>query len=162
MNQSTESKNHRAYGALMLVFAGLAWAGAVYFAMVPKKELPPPVQASQVDVGSCKAALSELGYSVIERGDDLSLSEALSPFPQQQLEKASLAAVLCKTEMRSFCMGEGCERQGLVLTLKKPEVVRPAEPAKGSVGPGAPAARPALSSGPSKPTPGLEALEELK
>lgn len=130
MNAYKKSADNKFYGSILLTLGLIAWVGAVYFSVVPKKELPPPIQASQVDLASCKSALSELGFSVIERGDDLSISEALSAFPKEQLEKASLAASICKTEMRSFCMGEGCERQGLVMTIKKPEAPKPIETPK--------------------------------
>jgi len=117
-------------GGTFLATGLVAWAMAFFFAVIPNEEAPAPVIAAPViDLNSCQAALRDLGYSVtVENNSLLSAFEPLTSEPLKQLEKASLAATVCKLPMRTFCMGEGCEAPGLTLTLLRPVDGRSAPP----------------------------------
>lgn len=121
----------------------VAWLLAVYFAAVPAQPAPHPVIGTpSVDVNSCRTALTQMGFSATVKGNEITAFEALSSEPRLQLEKASVAAVLCKIPMKSFCMGEGCAQPGMTLVLQKPvELGRSARanPAEGVAAASAPA-----------------------
>lgn len=122
MNPEKQRSYNTVFGGIFLSVGILAWLGAIFFAVFPNEPAPAPVKAqAPIDMDSCRAALSTLGYSAsIENKVQIKAYEALSNDPKEQLEKASLAAVICKVPMREFCMGSGCPRPGVTLTLTAP------------------------------------------
>jgi hypothetical protein len=107
------------FGGLLLVLGLGAWGIAGYFAAVPRAPAPPKVATVAIDTASCQIALTELGYSVTDRGSEIIVFEPLGSMPREQLEKASIAVTLCRLPLATFCMGEGCSRPGVHLTLRK-------------------------------------------
>ena len=122
------------FGGILLGIGIFAWLFSFYFVVVPRDVAPPPIAASSVDLASCQSALADLGYSATEKASEVIAFEALSAMPREQLEKASIAANICHLPLNSFCMGEGCERPGLTLVLRKAVEVAPvaAEAAEGT------------------------------
>ena len=106
------------FGSIFVAVAALEWSLAAYFSLTPASPRPAPVvYASSVDIGSCRNTLGALGYRVETVGQDLRVYEPLSESPKEQLDKATMAAALCKMKMTQFCMGEGCEQPGVLLTI---------------------------------------------
>ena len=135
-------------GGVFLAVAAVEWALAAYFAVTPAPPRPAPVNPVQtVDINSCRTTLGAMGYRVETVADTLQLFEPLSESPKAQLDKATLAASLCKTKVNAFCMGEGCEQPGLSFALMPQKL--PAEKPKAA--PGAGSASKAASA--NKPTP---------
>lgn len=107
-------------GGIFIGTGVLAWLLAVAFAVLPNKEAPAPVtMAPYVDMASCAQALRVQGFVVEQAAAQV---EAYMPLAYDnlygQLEKASVAWNLCKVPVQSFCMGDGCEKPGMTLTLR--------------------------------------------
>lgn len=102
----------------------IAWAIALFFAVVPNDKAPAPVtMAPVVDLNSCKSALSQVGFQAELRANaEVVLMQDLATSGEgvkEQLQMASLASTLCKIPMHTFCMGEGCEAgAGMHMTLR--------------------------------------------
>lgn len=109
------------FGTLLLVTGLVAWGLTAYFAVTPKEAQPVAVSPAQapVDLGSCRNALAELGYSASVQQGKIQASTPLTDNPRDQLEKASTAVLLCKLALETFCIGEGCEIPGVSFTLKQ-------------------------------------------
>lgn len=129
MSPEQKRKFNTVFGSVFMASGAVAWLLTVYFAMTPNPPKPAPAHAAPVvDVASCRSALSTFGYEVGQAGDEVTLFEQLAQDPQQQLDKATMAASLCKFTLKKFCMGEACERPGLTMVLAKPvEAPRPAK-----------------------------------
>jgi hypothetical protein len=113
-------------GGTLIGVGTVAWAIALFFAVVPNAEAPAPVNAAPiVELNSCRATLNQLGFQATNRGGaDVVISQPMGENLQVQLEKASLAATVCKLPLHSFCMGEGCAAPGMEMVLRQPEAKR--------------------------------------
>lgn len=121
MTPEQKRKFNTVFGGIFLGTGIVAWMLTVYFAVSPNAPAPAPVlSAPSVSLTSCRDALSQLGYQVTLKEPDVTAFEPLSADPKEQLDRASVAALVCKIPMKSFCMGEGCEQPGLTLVLRKP------------------------------------------
>lgn len=109
------------FGTLLLATGLVAWGLTAYFAFTPNEAKPAATAAvrAPVDLGSCRNALAELGYSASVQQGKIQASTPLTDNPREQMEKASTAVLLCKLDMESFCIGEGCEIPGVSFTLKQ-------------------------------------------
>lgn len=111
-------------GGVLIGLGVLAWATSVFFAVVPNAPAPAPVIASPiVDLQSCRSALVSLGLKATVRNNvEVVIQEEISPQFEEQLERASLASVVCKLPMQSFCMGAGCTPSpGMHMVLAPPK-----------------------------------------
>lgn len=118
MSPEQKRKFNTTFGSLFFGVGLLAWGLTIYFAVTPNDPMPAPtVGESQIDPVSCRTALSTLGYEVTTQGADIVAFEPLSSQPKQQLERATMVSGLCKLPLKEFCMGEGCERPGVSITL---------------------------------------------
>jgi hypothetical protein len=126
MTPLQQQRFNTAMGGTFLGTGVVAWAVALFFAVVPNAEAPAPVNAAPVvELNSCRATLTQLGFNAsIRGGADIVISQPMGPNLQVQLEKASLAASVCKLPLQSFCMGTGCATPGMELVLRQPEVKR--------------------------------------
>ncbi len=150
MSPEQRRKFNTAAGGLFIGAGVVAWALAVYFAVTPNPPKPAPTAGTAlVDLGSCRSALSVLGYQATLKGDEIEAFEPMGADPKDQLERASVATTMCKLQMKTFCVGEGCEKPGLSFTL-----ARPANPT-----PKAAAAKPAQGA---KPAPGAKPAQGAK
>ncbi len=121
MTPEQSRKFNTAFGGLFIGAGVLAWMLAIYFAVAPNEPAPAPVMvSSSIDLGSCRNTLAELGYTATMQDGSVTAYEPLTTDPQAQLNRATVAALVCKIPMKSFCMGEGCEQPGLTLVLRKP------------------------------------------
>jgi hypothetical protein len=120
MNPDQRRQFNTSFGGVLLALGIIAWLLTIYFAAFPRAEVPALRNATSVDLSSCRSALGDLGYTATERPNEVSAFEPLSDDPQGQLEKASIAANLCHLKMHTFCIGEGCEKPGITLVLRKP------------------------------------------
>lgn len=129
MSPEQKRKFNTAMGSLFLVAGLVGWGLTVYFAVTPNPPKPAPTFVhAVVDLPSCAQTLQRLGYSETRIDNkDVVAFEAMSSDPKEQLDRATLAANVCKLEMKSFCMGEGCARPGLTLTLQMPQAMRTAQ-----------------------------------
>lgn len=124
MTPQSQQKFNTLTGSLLLVLGLFAWGTAVFYALVPNKEVPPPViTAPLVDQQSCVRALVDLGYqaSVNNTTKAVEAFERIGDDPERQLEKASLGVKVCGLQLQAFCAGEGCTpRPGISFTLVEP------------------------------------------
>jgi hypothetical protein len=121
MTPDQQRKFNTTFGGVFIGAGILAWMLAVYFAVKPNDPAPAPVVGlTTIDVKSCRTAWAQLGYLTTATNTDVSAYEALSDNPKEQLERASTAILACKLPLRSFCMGQGCERPGLSFMVRKP------------------------------------------
>lgn len=121
MTPEQTRKFNTAFGGLFIGAGVLAWMLAVYFSVAPNEPAPAPVVVnSSIDLGSCRNTLAELGYTANVQDGSVTAYEPLTADPQAQLNRATVAALVCRIPMKSFCMGEGCEQPGLTLVLRKP------------------------------------------
>lgn len=122
MSPEQQRKSNTVLGGVFLGTGAVAWILALFFAVVPNPPVPTPVSgASKVDLSSCRAALTELGYTATLEGPRIRLFEPLTASPKEQLEKASIAATVCKLQMKEFCMGTTCQNPGLsMILIEKP------------------------------------------
>ncbi|KWT98296.1 MULTISPECIES: hypothetical protein [unclassified Variovorax] len=132
MSPEQKRKFNTAAGSTFIAIGVFAWALTSYFAVTPSQARPAPTYSGAVvDLQSCAGTLRSLGYrDVAMKGDDIIIFEELSDAPKEQLERATLAATVCKLEMKSFCMGEACARPGMSLTVARPQAMREAAKAK--------------------------------
>jgi len=109
------------FGTLLLSVGLVSWGLTAYFAVTPQEPAPAPVASrAPVDLGSCRNALAELGYSAVVQQGKVEATTPLTGNPQEQLERASVAVLVCQLELESFCMGEGCDNPGVNFVLKQP------------------------------------------
>jgi hypothetical protein len=150
MSPEQKRKFNTAAGSAFIAIGLFAWGLTAYFAMTPSEARPAPTYGGAVvDLQSCAGTLRSLGYrDVAIKGDDIIVFEELSDAPKEQLERATLAATVCKLEMKSFCMGEACARPGMALTIARPQAMRDAAKVKPDA-----AAAPAKAAG-APPPPG--------
>lgn len=121
MTPEQQRKYNTIFGSVFLGVGVVAWLLTAYFAVTPNTPRPFPVlNAPSIDLPSCRNALSTLGYQVSVTGNDVTAFEALTDNPKQQLERATLAASICKIPLKSFCMGEGCEQPGVTIVVSRP------------------------------------------
>ncbi len=145
MSPEQRRKFNTAAGGLFIGAGVIAWALAAYFAVTPNPPKPVPVAGGAVvDIGSCRSALSVLGYQANLKGEEVEAFEPLGTDPKTQLDRASVATTMCKLQLKTFCMGEGCEKPGLSFTLARPVNAAP----KAAAGK---AAQPAGKGQPAKP-----------
>lgn len=137
MSPEQKRKFNTAAGGGFLAIGLFAWGLTAYFAFTPNPPKPVPVAAaSKIDLASCRSLLTNLGYSASVVGAEVTAFEELGTDPRHQLERASLATTACKLPLKSFCMGEGCERTGINLTLGGESTpAKPATPAATSPAP---------------------------
>lgn len=141
MTPEQKRKYNTVMGGFLLSVGIVAWMTTVYFAVAPAKPKPAPMNAAPtVDMNSCRSALAQLGYSATITGNEVKAYEPLTADPQAQLEKASIATLICKVNLQEFCIGTGCAQPGVTLVLrrttegneqvgpKKPEVKAPSPP----------------------------------
>lgn len=120
MTPEQKRKFNTVFGSVFLVGGFAAWALTAYFAVTPNPPRPFPVlNSASVDLASCRSALGALGYQATMKDRDVIAFEPLSDNPKQQLERASLAASVCKLPLKSFCMGEGCEQPGVTVVVTR-------------------------------------------
>lgn len=118
MTPEQKRKFNTFFGSAFLGAGLIAWGLTAYFAVTPNPPKPVPViGAATVDLGSCRSVLGSLGYEATVSDPTVTAYEPLSANPQEQLQKATLAAAVCKLPLKSFCMGDGCERPGLTLVV---------------------------------------------
>lgn len=138
-------------GGVLIGLGVLAWATAVFFAVVPNAPAPAPViNTPIVDLQSCRSALVSLGLRATVRNQvEVVVQEDISAQFEEQLERASLASVVCKLPMQSFCMGAGCTpAPGMHMVLSHPKDDTVAASARNNKPAAAPAAKPATTAKP--------------
>ena len=150
MTPQQQRRFNTTFGGVFVAAGLLAWMLAIYFAIKPNEKAPAPVIAAPtVDLQSCRAAWSQLGYLATATATDVTAYEALSADPKEQLDRATTAILLCKVPLRSFCMGQGCERPGLTFTVRKPLEAKHEQPVDSA----APASPATASPTPARPAP---------
>jgi hypothetical protein len=118
MSPEQKRKFNTVFGGVFLGGGIVAWALTVYFAMTPNPPRPTPVVGMPtIDLSSCRSVLAGFGYDAKVKDSDVIAYEPLSASPKDQLQKATLAATVCKLPMKSFCMGEGCAQPGLTVVV---------------------------------------------
>lgn len=118
MSPEQQRKSNTVLGGVFLGTGVVAWIMAMFFAVVPNPPVPAPShEAAKVDLNSCKTALGELGYVATIEGPRIRIFEPLTSSPKDQLEKASIAANMCRLTMKEFCMGTSCQNPGLTMVL---------------------------------------------
>ncbi len=121
MTPEQKRKFNTVFGGVFLGTGIVAWMLTMYFAVSPNEPAPAPViGAPSVNMTSCRDALAQLGYNATLKDQDVTAFEALSTDPKDQLDRATVAALVCKVPMKSFCMGDGCDQPGITLVLRKP------------------------------------------
>jgi len=121
MNPIQQQKFNTFVGGLFIGTGALAWLMAVAFAVLPNDEAPAPVtMAPYVDMNTCAQGLQRLGYQVETAGVQVVAHEALDPSGnvEPQLVRASVAWNLCRVPVTDFCVGGGCEKPGITLTVR--------------------------------------------
>lgn len=144
MSPEQKRKFNTVFGSVFMATGVFAWALTAYFAVTPNPKRPAPVVRSlSIDLPSCQKTLISLGYEATIKNKDVTAHEMLSATdPKGQLDRATIASTVCRLPMKSFCMGEGCERPGVTLVVTADEA------------PGHPAATPAkaaAATAPAKP-----------
>lgn len=135
MTPDQQRKFNTTFGGVFVAAGVLAWMLAIYFAVKPNDPAPAPVVGlTTIDLQSCRTAWAQLGYLASATETDVNAYEALSDNPKEQLERATTAVLLCKLPLRSFCMGQGCERPGVSFAVRKQVELRVEAPAP-DVGP---------------------------
>jgi hypothetical protein len=106
-------------GGLFLGLGVLAWGFATYYTFTPHAPKPAPTLASKVDFETCRQAVGAMGFSATEKeGGRIELRQTvIEEDAQRQLMTASLASSVCKMNLETFCMGEGCAEKGVSMTL---------------------------------------------
>lgn len=123
MTPEQKRKFNTVFGGIFFAVGSIAWALTAYFAVTPNPPRPHPVlNSASVDLASCRTALGSLGYQASVKDNDVTGYEPLSGNPKLQLERATLAASVCKMSLKSFCMGEGCEQPGVTVVVTRPPV----------------------------------------
>jgi len=111
-------KFNTVFGGMFIATGIFAWALAAYFAVTPNPPKPAPVvNGTSIDVPSCRNTLRALGYEVTVKGKDITAYESAITEPKLQLDRATVAATVCRLPLKSFCMGEGCERPGITIVV---------------------------------------------
>jgi hypothetical protein len=151
MSPEQKRKFNTVFGSVFITTGIFAWALTAYFAVTPNPKRPAPVvHGLAIDLPSCQKTLTSLGYEATIKNKEVTAHEMLSATdPKQQLDRATIAATVCRLPMKSFCMGEGCERPGVTLVVTADETaVRPsAAPSKPATAASGAAAKPAGSGG---------------
>jgi len=122
MSPEQKRKFNTLFGTVFLVSGIFAWGLAAYYAKTPNEPQPAPViGAKTVDLQSCATTLRSLGYPEVSvQKNDVIAHESLSMDPKAQLEKASIAATVCKLEVKYFCIGESCPQPGITIISTAP------------------------------------------
>lgn len=122
MSPEQKRKFNTATGIGFFVSGLVAWSMAVYFGMTPNPPKPAPVSnRAEVDMQSCVRAIQRIGFSEVSiKGSEIVAFERLGQDPKAQLERATLASLVCKLETKFFCMGESCARPGVTLISQAP------------------------------------------
>lgn len=105
-------------GLTMLLFGLLFFAGATYIYAHP----PAPTGDAELvagDVSTCKHTLENLGHIVRQQGDTLLVERTTQTFDnaERMLADASLGISSCGLPLQRFCMGTGCQPQGVSFAL---------------------------------------------
>ena len=139
MSPEQKRKFNTVFGGVFMVTGIFAWALTAYFAVTPNPPKPAPVVSGvTIDLASCQSSLRTLGYTVTMKDKDITAHEELSiPDPKAQLDRATVAATVCRLPMKSFCMGTGCEKPGVTIVVSADEHVgqaaaAPTKPAAGA------------------------------
>lgn len=121
MTPEQQKKFNTTFGGIFLSVGIIAWLLTFYFAMTPNAPAPAPmVAAPSVDLESCRAALGQMGFSASVKDREVTAFQSLGESPKNQLETASIATLMCKLPLKSFCMGDGCDQPGLTIVMRKP------------------------------------------
>jgi len=147
MSPEQKRKFNTTFGGVFLATGIFAWALTAYFAVTPNPPKPAPVASGvTIDLASCQNSLRALGYAVTMKDKDITAHEALSlEDPKTQLDRATVAATVCRLPMKTFCMGQGCEKPGVTLVVSADE--NGGRPAPTATAPAAAAASAASSTG---------------
>lgn len=123
MSPEQKRKFNTVFGGVFMATGIFAWALTAYFAVTPNAPKPAPVvSGTTIDLSSCQNSLRALGYEATLKNKDVTAYEQLSPTdPKQQLDRATIAATVCRLPLKSFCMGEGCERNGVTIVVTADE-----------------------------------------
>ncbi|MNR71673.1 hypothetical protein D3C71_23040 [compost metagenome] len=129
MSPEQKRKFNTLFGSVFLASGVLAWGLAAYYAFTPNPPRPAPVYADNVvDLQSCARTLRTLGYPEVSvQKDDVIANEALGGDAKAQMERATLAATVCKLELKYFCIGESCPQPGITVVTTKPKLMRTAK-----------------------------------
>ena len=105
-------------GLTMLLFGLVFFFGAGYVYSHP----PAPIGDAELitgDISTCKHALESLGHSVRQQGDELRIERTTPTFDNadRMLADASLGISSCGLPLKRFCMGPGCQPQGVSFAL---------------------------------------------
>jgi hypothetical protein len=123
MSPEQKRKFNTVFGGVFMVTGIFAWALTAYFAVTPNPPKPAPVMAgATIDLASCQNSLRALGYAVTMKDKDITAHETLSlDDPKAQLDRATVAATVCRLPMKTFCMGQGCEKAGVTIVVSAEE-----------------------------------------
>lgn len=125
MTPEQKRKFNTTAGSIFIALGLIAWGMTMYYAFVPNPPMPTQAHnAPVVDINSCASTLNTWGYQTKIIDGEISIFEQLTTFPEQQLDKATMAIAVCKLDLKTFCMGEGCEEPGVSFTLQKPKTIR--------------------------------------
>lgn len=149
MTPEKKRKFNTIAGSAFLTIGLLAWGLTVYFAVTPNPPKPTPVQPTAVvDLASCRSVLTSMGFSASVVGREVSVFEELTSNPKVQLDRVTMAEAVCKLSLKSFCMGEGCDRVGVNFVLAPAEATKPAAAAPANTGKASPAPKAGAASKP--------------
>jgi len=108
----------------------LSWLGAFYFIAIPNDPIPMAQKQLKIDLNSCQNSLNSINLrnvSITNGGKDLELFEPFPPLTGEMsydeknltelMTRISLASSMCKLEIKEFCAGQGCNRNGIFLKL---------------------------------------------
>lgn len=112
--------------------AGVLCIGiAAWMAIHPQEPEPHPVNlAPVIDKESCRQAFSQLGFFATTNGFDITAFEGGLEDPQLKLARASMAISACTGNgiaLKSFCMGQACDREGITIVMGPPAASVPAK-----------------------------------
>lgn len=121
MTPESKRKFNLVIGLFLGVMGLAAWGGAAFYSVSPQPAKPAPKLESKVDPQACKMAVSNLGFLAKDTASPpggLELTQAvIEDDASAQLYKASIAATVCKMNIETFCMGEGCPVEGITMVL---------------------------------------------
>lgn len=118
MSPEQKRKFNTTFGAIFMTTGLAAWGLTAWFAITPNPPKPAPViNAAVIDLASCSQALRHMDYEVSVKDKDVIAFQSLKTAPKEQLQEATVAATMCRLPLKSFCMGEGCERPGMTIVV---------------------------------------------
>lgn len=125
MSPEQKRKFNSVFGGVFMASGLVAWGLTAWFAITPNPPKPAPViNAATIDMASCSQSLIRLGYQTTVKDKEVTAFEQLMADPKDQLQRATVASTLCRLPLKSFCMGEGCDKPGVTIVVSSDETKR--------------------------------------